>query len=111
MLHAEDLEKRADPRMRTLDEATAAELAGRARALLALDGTDLRIIESRVSFRPRPADGLPAVGPVPDAPGAYLACTHSGVTLAAILARLVTREVSTGDEQPLLAFFRPGRLA
>lgn len=58
-----------------------------------------------------PADRLPIVGPVPGLDSLYLAVTHSGVTLASALGRLVADEIATGDEAWLLASFRPGRFA
>jgi glycine/D-amino acid oxidase-like deaminating enzyme len=61
-----------------------------------------------VGVRPLPADGLPAVGWVRAPGGLYVVVTHSGVTLAPLLAELVTREVH-GSTEPLLAPFRPDR--
>ena len=46
---------------------------------------------------------------MPGAPGAHVVCTHSGVTLAAILARLVAAEIRAGQADPLLAPYRPER--
>lgn len=49
------------------------------------------LLESRVGLRPLSADGLPVLGPVPGAPGAYLATGHgpSGLTLGPYSARLI----------------------
>jgi glycine/D-amino acid oxidase-like deaminating enzyme len=58
-----------------------------------------------------PADRLPIVGPVPGLDGLYLAVTHSGVTLAPVLGRLIADEIATGDQAWLLAPFRPARFA
>lgn len=63
--------------------------------------------------------GLPghAVGPAADrgaaalAGGLYLAVSHSGVTVAPALGRLVADEVAEGAAGGLLAPFRPGRFA
>jgi glycine/D-amino acid oxidase-like deaminating enzyme len=57
-----------------------------------------------------PADGLSAVGPVPALPGYYLVLTHSGVTLAPVLSRLVAEEITTGAPPAMLLPFRPDRL-
>jgi len=110
-LHADDIDQHADADAMRLGDAAAASLMGRARERLRLDeaGFDSAIAEVRVSYRPYPADGFPVVGPVPGATGAYLICTHSGVTLAAILARLVTREILAGTDEPMLAPYRPDR--
>jgi glycine/D-amino acid oxidase-like deaminating enzyme len=59
----------------------------------------------RVGVRPVPQDRLPIVGRDPRVAGLYHAVTHSGVTLAAIIARLVTDDLS-GQDMPDLAPFR-----
>ena len=41
----------------------------------------------------------------------YLAVSHSGVTLAPVLGRLIAREVATKAADGLLASFRPARFA
>jgi glycine/D-amino acid oxidase-like deaminating enzyme len=58
-----------------------------------------------------PTDRLPIVGPVPWLESLYLAVTHSGVTVAPALGKLVAREVAAGEPDGLLASFRPGRFA
>jgi D-hydroxyproline dehydrogenase subunit beta len=63
----------------------------------------------RVCVRPMPADGRSIVGWMPGAGGLYVAVTHSGVTLAAHLARLITGELVTGTAAAELAPYRPGR--
>jgi D-hydroxyproline dehydrogenase subunit beta len=65
----------------------------------------------RVCVRPMPADGQSIVGWLPGADGLYVAVTHSGVTLAAHLARLVTAELVSGTPAADLAPYRPGRFA
>ena len=109
LLHAVDVDERIEAGGTRLGDAAIGELTGRARAWLGLRADDLDVAEVRVSVRPHPPDGFPVTGPVPGAPGAYVVCTHSGVTLAAILARLVTAEIRTGEADPLLAPYRPGR--
>jgi glycine/D-amino acid oxidase-like deaminating enzyme len=64
-----------------------------------------------LAWRAMPADRLPIVGPLPWLEGLYLAVSHSGVTLAPALGRLVAREVAEGTADGLLAPFRPGRFA
>jgi glycine/D-amino acid oxidase-like deaminating enzyme len=59
------------------------------------------------AYRPVPADGLPAVGPV--APGLWLAVLHSGVTLGPLVAEALADEVLGRPTAPLLAPFRPAR--
>ncbi len=70
-----------------------------------------RVEQVTVGWRPMPADRLPLVGPLPGLPSLYLAVTHSGVTVAPALGRLVAREVTGGPVEPLLEAFRPGRFA
>jgi glycine/D-amino acid oxidase-like deaminating enzyme len=67
------------------------------------------VAEARVGIRPMPADGFPIVGPVAGRPGLYLAVTHSGITLCALLGELVAQEITTGQPDERLAPFRPQR--
>jgi D-hydroxyproline dehydrogenase subunit beta len=67
------------------------------------------VADYRVCVRPMPADGRSIVGPLPGADGLYMAVTHSGVTLAAHLAGLITSELIGGTEADELAAYRPGR--
>ena len=70
-----------------------------------------RIESTRVGARPIPQDGLPVVGLLPGLQNLYVAVTHSGVTLALILGRLIALEVALHRPQRVLAPFRPERLA
>jgi glycine/D-amino acid oxidase-like deaminating enzyme len=91
------------------EEHAHALLAQAARFFPALAGVPVR---RRVfAWRPMPADRLPIVGPVPWLDSLYLAITHSGVTVAPALGKLVAREVAAGEPDGLLAPFRPGRFA
>jgi glycine/D-amino acid oxidase-like deaminating enzyme len=63
----------------------------------------------RVCVRPMPADGRSIVGWLPGAGGLYVAVTHSGVTLAAHLAQLITAELVSGTAAAELAPYRPDR--
>jgi glycine/D-amino acid oxidase-like deaminating enzyme len=110
LLHADDIDERVDTDTMTLDETAIGELTGRARRWLRLPDGDVRVSEVGVSFRPYPPDGFPVAGPVPGLPGAYVVCTHSGVTLGAILGHLVAREHLTSTPDPSLAPYRPTRL-
>jgi glycine/D-amino acid oxidase-like deaminating enzyme len=64
-----------------------------------------------LAWRAMPADRLPIVGPLPWLGSLYLAVSHSGVTLAPVLGRLVAGEVADQTSDGLLAPFRPGRFA
>ena len=86
----------------------ARELLSRARGVV--DGLDdASVTGYRVCVRPMPADGRSIVGWLPGASGVYAAVTHSGVTLGAHLAELITAEVLGGVAEPELAPFRPDR--
>jgi glycine/D-amino acid oxidase-like deaminating enzyme len=110
VIRAKDIDERVDTANMTLATEAVAELVRRARELLPLDGVDFEIEEVRIAFRPRPPDGLPVVGPVPGLEGAYLVSCHSGVTLGAVLGRLVGLEVLDRETQPLLEPFRADRV-
>ena len=56
-----------------------------------------------------PADGRSIVGWLPGVGGLYVAVTHSGVTLAAHLAQLITTELVSGAAATELAHYRPDR--
>jgi glycine/D-amino acid oxidase-like deaminating enzyme len=88
----------------------AGELLRRARRVIrGLDGAG--VAGYRVCVRPMPADGRSIVGWLPGAGGVYVAVTHSGVTLAAHLAELITAELAGGTAPAELAPYRPGRFA
>lgn len=85
-------------------------LLDRARAVLpALETADLDHV--RIGVRPVPADGLTIAGRLPEWGNVYVAVTHSGVTLAPLLGRLLAEEITKGVRDPLLADFRPERFA
>jgi len=62
-----------------------------------------------VGYRPMPLDGFPVIGFSPKAPNIYLALTHSGVTLAPLMAQMATMEIVDGAKVDLLEDYRPGR--
>ena len=62
-----------------------------------------------VGYRPMPLDGFPVIGFSPKAPNVYLALTHSGVTLAPMMAQMATMEIVDGANVDLLADYRPSR--
>jgi glycine/D-amino acid oxidase-like deaminating enzyme len=66
-----------------------------------------RIESTRIGVRPIPHNGLPVVGLLPGLQNLYVAVTHSGVTLALILGRLIALEVALDRPQRVLAPFRP----
>ena len=70
---------------------------------------DARVEEFQVCVRPMPVDGQSIVGHLPSVPGLYVAVTHSGVTLAAHLSKLIAAELTTGTTPADLAPYRPDR--
>jgi D-hydroxyproline dehydrogenase subunit beta len=85
----------------------AAELLRRARQTVrGLD--DARVIQYQVCVRPLPADEQSIVGHLPGPGNLYVAVTHSGVTLAAHLSRLIAAELA-GTDVPELGPYRPAR--
>ena len=63
----------------------------------------------RIGHRPLPKDGRPIVGPLAALPGVHLVVTHSGVTLAPALARLMTQWLATGCQPDALRPYAPSR--
>ena len=88
-------------------EAMAEATLARIGAMLGLTGLEAEVVLH--AQRPVPADGLPALGPVPGVAGLWLAVLHSGVTLAPVAGELLAAEITGRGEQALLAGFRPGR--
>jgi D-hydroxyproline dehydrogenase subunit beta len=85
----------------------SAELLHRARQTLrALDNAT--VVDHHVCVRPMPTDGHPIVGRLPAATWLYVAVTHSAVTLAAHLSRLIAADL-TATEPPDLTPYRPAR--
>ena len=72
-------------------------------------GDSLRMHGYTIGYRPVPRDGLPIVGPV--APGLHVAVTHSGITLAPVIGRIVADEILRGRRDPIIAPFGPERFA
>ena len=109
LAQSEELDITVDPlQPLTPTMPQAAEVLRRGTQLLpGLAGIQAEAV--RTATRPIPADGLPAIGPVPRLDGYYLAVTHSGVTLSPIIGKLVAEELLTGRQSPLLTTFRPSR--
>ncbi|GAA1555308.1 FAD-binding oxidoreductase [Brevibacterium picturae] len=70
--------------------------------------TAIPVDEVVFSGRSFPEDGVSIVGYLDDAHRIYSLVTHSGMTLAALLGRLVANELDGGKEE-LLEDFRPSR--
>ena len=66
-------------------------------------------VEAVIAPRPIPADGYPSVGGVPEIPGYFEAITHSGVTLAPLIGRVLAAGILGQPPDPLFAPYRPDR--
>jgi glycine/D-amino acid oxidase-like deaminating enzyme len=64
-----------------------------------------------LGFRPLPKDDFPIVGFVPGSADVYIAVMHSGVTLAPIMGRLISREIFDDVSFESLDPYRPGRFS
>lgn len=56
-----------------------------------------------IGIRPYPEDGKSLIGPLPGATGLYLVATHSGITLAPVIGRLMARWLASGTRPAELA--------
>ena len=63
-----------------------------------------------VGLRPYPNDGHSLAGPLPGAEGLFVIATHSGVTLAPALGRLMAEQISTGQTPAMLKPFLLDRI-
>jgi glycine/D-amino acid oxidase-like deaminating enzyme len=64
---------------------------------------------STLCVRPLPLDGHPLVGWLPELPNIYLAVTHSGITLAPELARLIAADILRNGTEELDPYRLLGR--
>ncbi|CAM5254693.1 NAD(P)/FAD-dependent oxidoreductase [Streptomyces aurantiogriseus] len=109
VLQALDLNADVDPEdPPSVDGDIASTLARRFSALLT-DPSRAPRIDLRVGLRSLPADGHTVAGYASAQSRVYCLVSHSGVTLAPILGRLVATEIATDQEQDLLRAFRPTR--
>lgn len=110
MLQALDLDQHADPaRPASPDGLIGKEMLRRLQRLFRqCEGA--RIERIATGQRSRPSDGLPALGYISDASRVYLMVSHSGMTLAPLLGRLVAEAMLSGTASPMLSAFAPHRL-
>lgn len=93
-----------------IDASVVAALV--AEASKVMDGNPTLEIQSvGVGGKPIPGDGEPVIGALKAVPGAYVAFSHSGATLGLIVGELLSWEIATAGEHPMLATFRPDRFA
>lgn len=87
-------------------ETAETEALDRLRSLL--PDLSLEIARMTVAERPMPMDGLPVIGPVSD--NVHVAVMHSGITLAAIAAELLSVEILDGPTNQTEAQLAPFRM-
>jgi glycine/D-amino acid oxidase-like deaminating enzyme len=111
VLQGNDLDRLAVPGgVPASDGREASEILRRGNAILRrFDGAELDAL--RVGYRSIPADGITVAGWAPGVEGLYVLATHSGMTLALVLARLATNEITNAVEEAALAPFRVTRFA
>jgi len=73
------------------------------------DVEGLAIERVHLGIRPVPLDGYPVVGIPSSLSGLYIVTTHSGITLAPLIGRLVSEEILADERSPLLQSFHPDR--
>ncbi len=73
--------------------------------------TSAAIEQVTLGYRVMPSDEYPILGFTERCPNLYVAATHSGVTLAPVIAELAALEILDGIAQPVLAPYRPSRFA
>jgi glycine/D-amino acid oxidase-like deaminating enzyme len=71
----------------------------------------VKLIDHRIGVRPMPIDRHTIAGRIPALANAWMIATHSGVTLGALLGRLMADEIVHGKSHAMLAPFRPERFA
>ena len=60
---------------------------------------DAEVLSRRACYRPVTIDGVPLIGPIPEAPGAFLATGHAswGILNAPATGRMITEMILDGD--------------
>ncbi len=91
-------------------DALAATLLERA-ARVVPGARGVKLVDRRVGVRPMPGDRHTIAGRIPGFDNAWMLATHSGVTLGALLGRLIADEILAGASHAALAPFRPDRFA
>ncbi|KAM5342121.1 hypothetical protein ACJ41O_015152 [Fusarium nematophilum] len=88
-------------------EQTARDVFAQVRQTL-VGGSKLEFDHYTIGHKPTPEDGLPIIGPT-GLDGISIAVMHSGVTNAAIVGELLSKQILTGETDPALVHFRLDR--
>ena len=81
------------------------------KSILNKEKLNLDLDQISIGWRPLPKDGMPIIGWLPNQPNSYVATMHSGVSLAAIVAKVASQELLDGVSNTLLKEFRPSRFS
>lgn len=93
-------------------DAPAEVVTRAAEGLLALAGKIVpalrtsQVVTAGIGLRALTGDGVSIVGPSDAVPNLYVSVTHSGVSLAPLLGKLIARELLTGQPEGALEPFR-----
>jgi sarcosine oxidase subunit beta len=87
----------------------AAQKLAREAAELVPFTQELQVVRHYAGLRPMPRDGLPFLGPVPHAPGYYVAVSHSGITLSPIHGKVISDLIVDGGTELPIADYDPLR--
>lgn len=68
-----------------------------------------RIEDTYIGWRPLPLDGHPVIGPSSNIANVYLAISHSGISLAPLIAKLLTQEILQDEQFANLENYRADR--
>ncbi len=109
VLQALDLNGYIDPENPPSPDGDIARTLSRRFSALLPDPDGQPRFDLRVGLRSLPIDGHTIAGYPSTQSRLYCLVSHSGITLAPILGRLVAAEVATDQEQDLLQAFRPTR--
>ena len=71
----------------------------------------IEIEEVSIGWRPLPKERIPIIGRMKKVDGIYACMMHSGISLAAIVSKLVSEELLENKSIPILDDFRPSRFA
>jgi glycine/D-amino acid oxidase-like deaminating enzyme len=99
----------ADTPLVPVPEPAVRLLRDTARHVRGADEVDVEAV--RIGVRVLPGDEMPVVGRIPGHDNVYVCATHSGVTLAPLLAEFTVGETLHDADSPLLATFRPDRFS
>lgn len=72
---------------------------------------DIVIEKVSIGWRPLPKDRIPIIGRFKKTKGVYVSMMHSGISLAAIVSKLVSEEILENKNIAILDDFRPSRFA